>query len=76
MAPPAPLPAGATLRLNGAPLPCPAPLCLQDLLEQHGFEANAVASAVNGCFVPRAARASTLLHPGDEVLTFQAIVGG
>jgi sulfur carrier protein len=35
-----------------------------------------VATALNGTFVPRTARASTVLAPGDTVLTFQAIVGG
>jgi sulfur carrier protein ThiS len=36
----------------------------------------ACATAVNGHFVPREARAVTLLQPGDAVTTFRAIVGG
>jgi sulfur carrier protein len=35
-----------------------------------------VATAVNGAFVPRDARAQTRLSPGDIVLVFGAIVGG
>jgi sulfur carrier protein len=40
------------------------------------MDANQIATAVNGEFVPRALRAQTWLAAGDTVLTFQAIVGG
>ena len=38
--------------------------------------ADKVATARNGEFVAREARATTLLQDGDQVLLFQAIVGG
>jgi len=66
----------ATLRFNDLALPCPEGLTLAQLLDEQGLEADAVATAVNGAFVPRALRSSTVLHPHDTVLTFQAIVGG
>jgi sulfur carrier protein len=64
------------LRLNDLTLPCPPGLSLAALLDAQGIEAAAVATAVNGTFVPRSLRARHTLHPGDTVLTFQAIVGG
>lgn len=69
-------PPEARLRFNDHTLPCPDGLTLTALLEAQGVEVNKVATAVNGEFVPRALRASTVLKPGDNVLTFQAIVGG
>lgn len=69
-------PPEARLRFNELTLPCPDGLTLAALLEAQNVEGNKVASAVNGEFVPRAQRASTVLKPGDTVLTFQAIVGG
>ena len=66
----------ATLRFNDLTLPCPTGLTLAALLDAQGTSAAAVATAVNGTFVPRDQRAATLLQPGDTVLTFQAIVGG
>ncbi len=64
------------LTFNDLTLPCPDGLTLDALLDAHHVDAAQVATAVNGTFVPRALRASTLLHPHDTVLTFQAIVGG
>jgi sulfur carrier protein len=64
------------LRLNDLTLPCPDGLTLAALLTEQGVNAEQVATAVNGEFVPRALRESTTLAPGDTVLTFQAIVGG
>jgi sulfur carrier protein len=64
------------LNFNGADLPCPDGLTLAQLLDEQGLEADTIATAVNGAFVPRALRATTPLQPGDTVLTFQAIVGG
>ncbi|MDO8903589.1 sulfur carrier protein ThiS [Hydrogenophaga sp.] len=66
----------AYLRFNDHTLPCPQGLTLAAVLEVQGMAANKVATAVNGEFVPATLRASTLLKPGDTVLTFQAIVGG
>jgi sulfur carrier protein len=65
-----------TVRLNDRPLPCPAGLTLAELLRQQGLAPERVATALNARFVPRAARAGTLLQPGDAVTTFEAIVGG
>jgi sulfur carrier protein len=38
-----------------------------ELVAGQGFEATAVATAVNGAFVPREARAATQLASGDRV---------
>ena len=65
-----------TLRFNDLTLPCPTGLSLAALLAGQGVNAEQVATAVNGEFVPRAQRETTPLQPGDTVLTFQAIVGG
>ena len=65
-----------TLRFNDQTMPCPDGLTLAALLSAQGVNAEQVATAVNGEFIPRAQRASTPLQPGDTVLTFQAIVGG
>jgi sulfur carrier protein len=40
---------------------------LAELVAGQGFAATAVATAVNGDFVPRQARAATLLSGGDKV---------
>ncbi len=64
------------VRFNDQTLPCPEGLTLSALLTEHGVNAEQVATAVNGAFVPRHQRDTTVLNPGDTVLTFQAIVGG
>ena len=64
------------LTFNDLSLPCPVGLTLAALLSAQGMNAELVATAVNGAFIPRTQRATTLLQPGDTVLTFQAIVGG
>ena len=64
------------LTFNDLTLPCPEGLTLAALLTQHGVNAEQVATAVNGEFIPRSQREATVLRPGDTVLTFQAIVGG
>jgi sulfur carrier protein len=70
------IPVEATLRFNEHTLPCQDGLTLAALLEAQGVDANQMATAVNGEFVPRSLRAQTRLSTGDTVLTFQAIVGG
>jgi sulfur carrier protein len=65
-----------TLRFNDLTLPCPDGLTLHALLAAQGVPPEQVATAVNGAFVPRNQRETTVLNPGDTVLTFQAIVGG
>jgi sulfur carrier protein len=58
--------ASTSIRLNGEPLETEA-RTLADLVAGQGFAENAVATAVNGAFVPRQARAATLLAEGDKV---------
>lgn len=65
-----------TIRFNDRSLPCPAGLTLAALLEAQQVNAERVATAVNARFVPRETRATTSLQPGDEIITFEAIVGG
>ena len=65
-----------TLHLNDQHLPCPHGLTLAELLRQQGLDGAALATAVNGHFVPRERREHHPLQAGDQVLTFQAIVGG
>jgi sulfur carrier protein len=65
-----------TITLNGEAREMPAGSTLADALAPGGLPATSFASAVNGEFVARDARASTLLSDGDAVFTFQAITGG
>jgi sulfur carrier protein len=66
----------SSLRFNGQLHALTNALSLSDLLALHGIAADSVATAVNGQFVQREQRAATALRPGDEVITFHAIVGG
>ncbi|MDO9357790.1 MAG: sulfur carrier protein ThiS [Polaromonas sp.] len=65
-----------TITLNGEPQHVPAGSMLADVLAANGQPAASFASAVNGDFVARDARASTALSEGDAVFIFQAITGG
>ncbi|MBB3197259.1 sulfur carrier protein ThiS [Roseateles terrae] len=65
-----------TIRLDDRPLQVPAGSHLSDLLAREALVPTSVATALNGRFVPRAARAATPLSDGDQVLLFQPIVGG
>ena len=65
-----------TIRLEDQPMPIPAGSTLAQLLEQLGHVAQEVSTAVNSQFVPRSARDSLVLKEQDQVLVFQAIVGG
>lgn len=49
---------------------------LADLVAALGQAPQALATAVNGEFVPRDARAAVRLREGDAVFTFQPITGG
>lgn len=64
------------LSFNDLTLPCTPGLTLAALLADQGVQTTQVATAVNGEFIPRTQRETTILKPGDTVLTFQAIVGG
>ena len=65
-----------TIRLEDQPMPIAAGSTLAQLLEQLGHVAQEVSTAINGQFVPRSARDSLALKEQDQVLVFQAIVGG
>lgn len=75
-----PLATAITVHTDQGPLSLPAgsTLCdaLDQLLPKLGQQAEQVATAVNGEFVPRGARAGHLLHDGDAVLCFSPITGG
>ena len=55
-----------TILLNGAPAQIEVST-LAELVAAHGFAESEVATALNGDFVPRRARAATLLAEGDKV---------
>jgi sulfur carrier protein len=55
-----------SIELNGERLETEA-RTLAELVAGRGFAASAVATAVNGTFVPREARAARLLAGGDKV---------
>lgn len=65
-----------TVRLDDRAVAMPAGATLAQLLELERREAAAVVTALNGRFIPRDARAGTVLGDGDLVLFFQPIVGG
>ncbi len=64
------------LTLNGEPVAMPAGSSLADLIAARGGDAQALATALNGSFVPRAQRTHTRLQDGDAITVFKAIVGG
>ena len=70
--------ASANVLVNGAPHPWRLGLTVADVLKERGGEdeAVAVATAVNGSFVPRDERLETPLWPDDRLVVFSAIVGG
>jgi sulfur carrier protein len=65
-----------TILLDGKPHAVPSSTTLEALVTDVGHTAQAVSTAINGDFVPRAQRASRVLIAGDAVLLFQPIVGG
>jgi sulfur carrier protein len=62
--------------LDGRPHTLAAPCTLAGLVQALGHLPEAVGTAVNGGFVPRAARTQHHLHDGDAIVLFQPIVGG
>ncbi len=64
-----------TVVVNGKPERT-ATRSLQAWVDGLGTASNAVATAVNGQFVPRHLRAQQPLAEGDTILTFQPIEGG
>lgn len=49
---------------------------LADLIDEMGFDGASVATALNGTFVPRGARASTALIEGARVEVLSPMQGG
>ena len=64
-----------TVVVNGSPESTTASN-LQAWVEARGVLPAALATAVNGQFVPRSLRAQQPLAEGDTILTFQPIEGG
>ncbi|MGV3492370.1 MAG: sulfur carrier protein ThiS [Ramlibacter sp.] len=64
------------ITVNGEPREVRAGDTLADLVAALGQPPAALATAVNGEFVARAARAERPLREGDAVFTFQPITGG
>jgi sulfur carrier protein len=62
--------------LNNQPQPWRADLSVAVLLADLGRASDAVATALNGVFVPRVRREATLIQPGDELTLIQPITGG
>jgi sulfur carrier protein len=64
------------ITLNGEPREIEPGTTLADLVAALGQAPQALATAVNGDFVAREARAGVELRAGDAVFTFQPITGG
>jgi sulfur carrier protein len=64
------------ITLNGEPRSLAEDATLADLVAALGHAPQALATAVNGEFVPRNARGEMRLRDGDAVFTFQPITGG
>ena len=64
------------ITVNGEPRTLEDSATLADLVSALGQAPQALATAVNGEFVPRAARPGVQLREGDAVFTFQPITGG
>ncbi|WKB53501.1 sulfur carrier protein ThiS [Eleftheria terrae] len=69
-------PGALRVTVNGAPRHVDSGTTLEGLLQRLGHAPTSVATAVNGSFVPRAARASCRLQAGDSITCFEPIVGG
>lgn len=61
--------------LNGTPTQTGA-ATLEALIDEQGFDAASVATALDGAFVPRALRAATPLPPGAKVEVLAPMQGG
>ena len=62
--------------LNNQAQPWREGLSIAALLAEQGRATDAVATALNGAFLPRARREATLIQPGDELTLIQPITGG
>jgi sulfur carrier protein len=68
-------PTTITITVNGSPETTSA-RNLQAWADARGVLPAALATAVNGNFVPRSLRTQQPLNEGDTILTFQPIEGG
>ena len=66
----------AQITINGEPRTLAEGETLADIVAALGQPPQSLATAVNGEFVPRSARATLQLRDGDAVFTFQPIQGG
>jgi sulfur carrier protein len=64
------------ITVNGEPRTVQETATLAELVSALGQAPQALATAVNGEFVPRGARERVQLREGDAVFTFQPIQGG
>lgn len=64
------------ISLDGQPQQISPATPLAELLRALSLAPESVATALNGQFVAREARAQALLQDGDQVLLFKPIVGG
>ncbi|HZY18333.1 MAG TPA: sulfur carrier protein ThiS [Ramlibacter sp.] len=64
------------IQLNNERVELPDGATLAALVASLGKPPAALATAVNGDFVPRDLRAQRLLQDGDAVMTFEPITGG
>ena len=64
-----------TVQVNGVAQPTTA-RTLAQWVQAQGLASDALATAVNGQFVPRTLRAQQALAEGDTIVTFQPIEGG
>lgn len=62
--------------LNHQPQPWREGLSVAALLAEQGRAPDAIATALNGVFLPRPRREATLIQPGDELTLIQPITGG
>lgn len=65
-----------TISVNNQQMRCDKDCSLAELLGQWGFEANKVAVAVNGDFVPRSSYGQRQLSAGDELDVLAPVQGG
>ena len=65
-----------SITVNGQQRTVPDDATLADVVNALGQAPEALATAVNGDFVPRIARADVRMREGDAVFTFQPITGG
>jgi sulfur carrier protein len=65
-----------SITLNGEPMQIETGGTLADLVASLHSPPQLLATAVNGEFVPREARAQCVLREQDAVFTFQPITGG